>query len=84
MRGGLEKIIRAKYRKGIIEPLEKLEMEEEEEVQISAPSLPTNERSRNTIKAPAGALRKTVDCDELIKEIYKTPRLSAARPGVKL
>ncbi len=82
--GSMEKTIRARYRKGLIEPLEKLELEEGEEVEITVSSLAGPERAREAIKATAGAWREAVDCDELIKDVYETRRLSAARPEVRL
>lgn len=80
----MEKTIRAKYNKGVIEPLEKLELEEGEEVEITVSSLPAAERAREVIRAIASAWREAVDCDELIKDIYETRGLSVARPEVKL
>ncbi len=80
----MEKKIRARYKKGLIEPLEKLELEEGEEVEITVSSLPGSEMAREAIRATAGAWREAVGCDELIKDIYETRRLSAARPEVKL
>ena len=82
--GSMEKTIRARYKKGVIEPLEKLELEEGEEVEITVSSLPEDERAREAIKATAGAWGGEVNCDELIKDIYENRRLSAARPEVRL
>lgn len=80
----MEKTIRARYKKGLIEPLEKLELEEGEELEITVSSLPGSERAREAIRATAGAWREVVDCDELVKGIYDNRRVSAARPEVKL
>jgi predicted DNA-binding antitoxin AbrB/MazE fold protein len=80
----MEKTIKARYKKGLIEPLEKLDLEEGEEVEITVSSLPVNERAREAIKATAGAWNGEVNCDELIKDIYEARRLSAARPEVRL
>jgi len=80
----MEKTIRARYKKGVIEPLEKLELEEGVEVEVTISSLPEVERAREAIKATAGAWDGEVNCDELIKDIYEARRLSAARPEVKL
>ncbi|MBM3158007.1 MAG: DUF104 domain-containing protein [Chloroflexi bacterium] len=80
----MEKTIRARYKKGVIEPLEKLELEEGVEVEVTVSSLPADKRAREAIKATAGAWDGEVNCDELIKDIYEARRLSAARPEVKL
>lgn len=80
----MEKIIRARYKRGLIEPLEKLELEEGEEVEITVSSLPGAGMAREALRATAGAWRETVDFDDLIKDIYRTRRLSAARPEVRL
>ena len=80
----MEKTIRARYKKGVIEPLEKLELEEGEEVKITVSSLPADEMAREAIKATAGAWSGEVNCDELTKDIYDARRLSAARPEVRL
>jgi len=82
--GSMEKTIRARYRKGLIQPLEKLELEEGEEVEVTVSSLSGPDGAREAIRATAGAWRETVDCDELIKDVYETRRLSAARPEVRL
>ena len=80
----MEKTIRARYKKGIIEPLEKLDLEEGEELEITVSSLPADERAREALKATAGSWRGEVDCDRLLKDIYEARRLSAARPEVRL
>jgi predicted DNA-binding antitoxin AbrB/MazE fold protein len=82
--GSMEKTIRARYKKGVIEPLEKLDLEEGAEVEITVSSLSSGERAREAIKATAGAWSGEVNCDELIKDIYEDRRLSAARPEVRL
>lgn len=80
----MEKTIRGRYKKGLIEPLEKLNLEEGEELEITVSSLPGSEMAREAIRATAGAWSKVVDCDELVKDIYENRRVSAARPEVKL
>ncbi len=80
----MEKTVRARYKKGVIEPLEKLDLEEGEEVEITVSPLPEDERAREALKATAGAWGGEVNCDELLKDLYEARRLSAARPEVKL
>jgi len=55
----MEKTIKARYKKGLIEPLEKLELEEGEEVEITISSLTGSGRDREAIRATAGAWRQS-------------------------
>lgn len=80
----MEKTIRAKFKKGVIEPLEKLELKEGEEVEVTISPLSETEKTLDAIRSTAGAWRETVNCEELIKDIYESRRLSARRPEVKL
>lgn len=77
--GKMEKTIRAKFKGGIIEPLEKLEIEEDKEVLITIKELPSEDRF---VKA-AGGWKGTIDCEKLIEDIYKD-RLLKTRSEVKL
>ncbi|MCP8313122.1 MAG: DUF104 domain-containing protein [archaeon] len=76
----MEKTIRAKSKKGIIEPLEKLELEEETEISITIKEVPKEDRFEKSM----GGWKGLVDCEQLIKDIYKSRRLSAKRPEVRL
>jgi len=86
--GGTEmrKTIRARVFKGMIEPLEKVDIREGEEIVISiskAPSKGPKKSFSDALKKTAGARKDLVDCDELIKNIYND-RLIMTRPEVKL
>jgi predicted DNA-binding antitoxin AbrB/MazE fold protein len=71
----MEKTIRARYKSGVTE--ENLEMKEGGEVKITVSSLPVDEKAREAIKATADAWSGEVNCDELLRDIYETRRLSA-------
>ena len=76
----MEKTLKGKFRKGVIEPLEKLELEEGEEIFITIKEPPKEDRFEKSF----GIWKGTVDCDQLIKDIYESRRLSSRRPEVKL
>jgi predicted DNA-binding antitoxin AbrB/MazE fold protein len=73
--------IKARFSKGIIEPLERLELEEGKEVivTITEPSLET---AVDTFKRSAGGWRGTINAEKLIEDIY-TDRL-ISRAEIKL
>ena len=72
----MERTIRAKFKNGVIEPLEKLELEEGEEFLITVRG-PLNPEGR--FEKAMGSWKGTIDCEQLIKDIYKSRRLSACR-----
>jgi len=80
----MEKTIRARFKKGVLEPLEELELKEGEEIRVTISTLSEAEKTLEAIRSTAGAWRKTVDCEQLLKDIYESRRLSAKRPEVKL
>ncbi len=55
----MERTIRAKFKNGVIEPLEKLELEE------------------GRFEKAMGSWKGRIDCEQLIKDIYESRRLSA-------
>ena len=75
----METTIRAKFNRGVIEPLERLEIEEGKEVLITVREVDSEDRF---LKA-AGGWKGTVDCEKLIKDIYND-RLLRTRPKAKL
>lgn len=75
----MEKTIKVKFKKGIIEPLEKLELEEGKEFLITIKELPL----KDAFEKAAGGWKGTIDCEKLIEDIYKD-RLLRTRPEVKL
>jgi predicted DNA-binding antitoxin AbrB/MazE fold protein len=82
----MRKTVRAKVYKGMIEPLEKTDIKEGEEIIISiskAPSKRAKKSFLNALRKTAGAWKYLVDCDELVKNIYND-RLITTRSEVKL
>ena len=80
------KMIRARVFRGMIEPLEKVDIREGEEIVISiskAPSKRVKKSFSDALKRTAGGWKDLIDCDELIKNIY-ADRLVTTRPEVKL
>ena len=80
------KNIRARFSKGVIEPLEKIDFREGEEITISIlepPSKPQKKKFLEALKTTAGGWKDLIDCDELKRNIYND-RLITTRPGVIL
>jgi predicted DNA-binding antitoxin AbrB/MazE fold protein len=80
------KTIKARFSKGMIEPLEKVKIREGEVITISILEATSNIEKRNfseALKKTAGGWEGLIDCDELIRNIYND-RLIATRPEVKL
>ena len=77
------KEIKARYSKGIIEPLEKLDLAEGEEVDVTISIRSKPEDVLSVLKSTAGAWKGTNDPDELKRSIY-SDRLVKTRPQPKL
>ena len=78
----MAKTIRAKFKRGVFEPLEKIELEEGKEVEVIIPA--SLEKVLEVLRETAGAWKETVDCEKLLEDIYKSRRESVKRPEVKL
>lgn len=74
----MEKIIKAKFKKGVLEPLEKLNIEEGREISITIMDLPV----KDSFEKAAGSWKNLVDCEALLKDIYEGRKIR--RPAVKL
>ena len=70
----MERTIRAKYRNGVTEPLEKLDLEEGKEflITVKEPLI-----SEDRFEKSMGSWKGAIDCEQLIKDIYESRRLSA-------
>jgi predicted DNA-binding antitoxin AbrB/MazE fold protein len=79
----MEKTIRARFNKGVIEPLEKLDLEEGTEVNITITPLSKIEDVLEVLKDTSGAWKGTIDTEELKKNIY-SDRLITTRPDPKI
>jgi predicted DNA-binding antitoxin AbrB/MazE fold protein len=67
----MRKTIRAKFSKGVIKPLEKLDLEEGEEITVTIMKIPKYPEEGNLFTETAGSWKDLIDCDELIKNIYE-------------
>lgn len=88
IKGGTKmgKNIRARFSRGVIEPLEKIDIREGEEITISileTPPKPKKKKFLEALKVTAGGWKELIDCDELKKNIYND-RLITTRPEVRL
>lgn len=82
----MEKTIKARFSKGLIEPLEKLDFKEGEEIIVIISEIPLKGKRksfREALRATAGGWKDLVDCEDLKRNIYND-RLIATRPEVKL
>lgn len=77
----MERTIRARFKNGILEPLERLELEEGKEflITVKGPLIP-----EDGFEKALGSWKRRIDCEQLIKDIYESRRISATRPEVKL
>ena len=79
----MDTMIRAKFNHGVIEPLEKISLEEGIEVNITI-SVPLKARDAvESLRATAGAWKGTIDAEKLKKDIY-SDRLIQTRLEPKL
>ena len=81
----LAKMIKAKYKNGMLEPLVKLDLEEGEIVTVTVPEKinDKNKRREEAFRSSFGGWKGLIDSDELIKHIYES-RSIITRPEVKL
>jgi predicted DNA-binding antitoxin AbrB/MazE fold protein len=63
------KTIRARFSKGIIEPLEKVDLADGKEITVIIMEAPSK-RKRKAFERSAGAWKGTIDADQLIENIY--------------
>jgi len=79
------KTIRARFSKGVFEPLERVEVPEGKEftVTIDIPSVSKKKSFLEALKITAGGWKDLIDGEELKRNIYND-RLIATRPEVKL
>lgn len=73
----MAKEIRARFSKGVIEPLEKLELEEGKEIVISIKELPSEEASKDAFEMAAGGWAGTLDFDAYLKDLYASRRMQS-------
>lgn len=79
----VSKTIKARYTNGVIEPLEKVELNEGEEFTLTIVRLPEINEDRDAFSESRGGWKGLIDCEELKRNIY-ADRLIRTRPEVKL
>ena len=77
------KTIKARYSKCVIEPLEKIDLEEGKEISITIINVPSVSGKRDGLAASAGGWKGLINAEELKRNIYND-RLISTRPEVKL
>lgn len=77
------KTIKARYSKGVIEPLEKIDLEEGKEISVTIINIPSFPRKKGALEASAGGWKGLIDAEELKRNIYDD-RLISTRPEVNL
>jgi len=84
-KGGItiSRTIRARFSKGIIEPLEKVDIDEGKEITVTIIEIPSPPGKKDVLESTAGGWKGLVDAEELKKNIY-ADRLIFTRPGAKL
>ena len=76
------KTIRARFTKGVIEPLEKVDVAEGKEISVTIIDVPAYPKE-DAFERSAGAWKGTLDAEKLIEDIYKD-RLVSNRKKPKL
>lgn len=76
------KTIRARFSKGVIEPLEKINIPEGKEITITITGVPLKQR-KGSFEKSAGAWKGTLDAEKLIENIY-ADRLLTTREEPRL
>jgi len=86
----MSRTIRARFANGVIEPLEKLDIEEGEEITVTIAKVSRRGKKRGVsskeedpLEATAGGWHGLIDAEQLKKDIYAA-RLISTRPGVRL
>jgi predicted DNA-binding antitoxin AbrB/MazE fold protein len=79
----LTKTIKARYRRGIIEPLEKLDIKEGQELIVIISENLEEINNKDALDVTFGGWTDLVDAEELKKNIYADRQIST-RPEVKL
>ncbi len=74
--------IRVRIRGGMLEPLEKVDLPEGQEMMITILDVPT-ERDFEAFRRAAGGWKGTIDAEVLIRNIY-ADRLVSTRPEPRL
>ena len=79
----MSKTIKARFKNGVIEPLEEVELKEGEEFILTIMRTPEVRYGENAFKESRGGWKELIDCEELKRNIYGD-RLVYTRAEVKL
>jgi predicted DNA-binding antitoxin AbrB/MazE fold protein len=74
--------VKARFSKGVIKPLEKVDIEEGKEITITIMEVPSKHKLE-ALRKSAGAWKGTIDAEKLIDDIY-ADRLLSTREEPKL
>lgn len=77
------KKIKARFSHGVFTPLEKIDIPEGKEITIDIPDETKKRNFSDVLRKTAGAWEDSIDCEELLKNIYADRHIST-RPEVKL
>jgi hypothetical protein len=70
-----------RYRNGKFEPLEKIDLVENSELDLMPPAdEPSKPRLESPLDALAGAWVGLVDCEQLVSDIYASRSMASERP----
>jgi len=78
----IDNVVRARIRRGVIEPVEALDLAEGEEVLVSIFRAPSAGNAR-AFRRAAGGWKGTLNAESLIRRIYRA-RLLPGRPAPRL
>ena len=79
----MAKEFRARFSKGMLEPLEAVDLKEGEEVSVIIAERPQGKGMIEALRASAGGWKGLIDAEELKRNIY-ADRLISTRPEPKL
>ncbi len=77
------KTIRARFSKGVIKPLEKIDIDEGKEITITIREVRASPKKEDVLETTAGGWKGLIDAEELKKNIY-ADRLISTRSEPKL
>ena len=77
------KTIKARFSKGLIEPLENVDIAEGKEITVTIIDVPARSKKRDALEATAGGWKGLIDAKKLKEDIY-ADRLISTRPEVEL
>ncbi|MCL6533310.1 MAG: antitoxin family protein [Armatimonadetes bacterium] len=66
----MARLVKVKYRSGVLEPLEPLSLEEGTELTVVIPDAGEGSESADTIASTAGAWADLLDCEQFEQEVY--------------